>query len=81
MRFRLYGATSLAAMVFTVLLQPANALPQEDHSSELAAPLTEPTQVETSDATSKAAVAARQDSDPQINGSIKDAIPSSASQK
>ena len=77
MRFRLYGATSLAAMLFTVLPQPANAWPQEDHSSEVAAPLTEPTQVETS----KAAVAARQDSDPQINGSIKDAIPSSASQK
>lgn len=81
MQFRLYGAASLGAMLFTLLPQPANALQQETTPNAGSVPLAAPTQIGPSDATAKAAVAARQDTDPQINGSIKDAIPSGPSQK
>lgn len=81
MQFRLYAVAPLGAMLFALLHQPASALQQETSPNAVSAPLAAPTQIDLSDVNLKAAVAARQDTDPQINGSIKDAIPSSAPQK
>ncbi|SFF24430.1 hypothetical protein [Paracidovorax wautersii] len=82
MQFRLYAAAApLIGMMVTLLPQPASAQQQEPLSTAATMPLTMPSQAAPSDTDLTAAVAARQDSDPQFNGSIKDEISSSTSQQ
>ncbi|MEH3084974.1 MAG: hypothetical protein PGN26_00170 [Xylophilus ampelinus] len=74
-------ATSLCLCAVNAHAQPAAPDRQDQATNQIAQGMPLPSEKQNADASALAADAAKRDTDPQINGSIKDAIPSGAPQK
>lgn len=74
-------ATSLCLCAVEAHGQPVAPDRQDQATNQIAQDMPPPSEKQIANAAALAADASKRDTDPQINGSIKDAIPSGASQK